>query len=47
VEDPRWNFLPWLPAVLLCVGIAAQVERRFSKPCERWMRRHWAGAAGT
>jgi len=42
VEDPRWNFVPWLPAVLLCVGIAAQVERRFSKPCERWIRRRWA-----
>lgn len=38
VDDPRWNFLPWLPAVCACVWLAAFVERHFSKPCERWLR---------
>lgn len=42
VEDPRWNFLPWLPVVLLCVWLAALIERRLSKPCESWMRGRWA-----
>lgn len=45
VEDPRWNFVPWLPAVLLCVAIAAHVERRFSKPGERWLRQRHATRA--
>lgn len=43
VEDARWNFVPWLPAVLLCGWLAALVERRFSKPCESWVRARWAG----
>ncbi|MFO1496770.1 MAG: acyltransferase [Lysobacterales bacterium] len=41
--QPRWNFLPYLPALLVCVALAAAVERYYSKPCERWLRRRSAG----
>ncbi len=32
VEDPRWNFVPWLPAVLLCVAIGTGMVRGICRP---------------
>lgn len=35
---PRWNFVPYVPTVLLCVALAMLIERHCGKPCERWLR---------
>lgn len=40
-----WNFAVYLPAIALCVVLASWVERRFSKPCERWLRQRFAASA--
>lgn len=38
VDNQRWNFVAYPLAVLLSVLLAAWLERRYSKPCERWLR---------
>jgi peptidoglycan/LPS O-acetylase OafA/YrhL len=39
--DPRWGFLWYLPAFVLCWGLGTAVARHLSAPCERWLRERW------
>ena len=44
-ERQDWNFVAYVPAVVLCVLLASVIERHYSKPIERRLRRRFAGAA--
>ena len=44
-ERQDWNFVAYVPAVVLCVLLASVIERYYSKPIERRLRRRFAGAA--
>jgi peptidoglycan/LPS O-acetylase OafA/YrhL len=43
-DDAYWTALVYPPAIMLCVWLAAQVERHLSQPCERALRSRLGGA---
>lgn len=42
-KDLGWGFLAYPPAIVGCVWLAAWLERRYCKPCERALRARFGG----